>query len=147
MYTNQEAFDLVVEKLVAQGKPSVRFYNGGGLACVYRDSDGNRCAAGHLIPDDLIAAACKEGTSWAMVQGLDGFASLVESNSFISALQRAHDEPAVKLGNDSYGERPDLSSWRPLWVVEMKSLAAKYSLNDSKLAELATPEWQNRNPA
>ena len=50
--TKQETFDTVVEKLRAQGKKS---HN--GLYCVYRGPNGDRCAAGHLIPDHVY---CRE---------------------------------------------------------------------------------------
>lgn len=53
-YTNQELFDLVVGKLVAQGEACVKEENG-EMRCAYVNGT-KRCAAGHLIPDDLIGA-------------------------------------------------------------------------------------------
>lgn len=48
MPTNQEIFDRVVSALREQGEPCVNEHRN----CVYRNSDGLKCAAGHLIPDD-----------------------------------------------------------------------------------------------
>ena len=50
MYTNQEAFDKVVRHLVAQGRPAI---NANG-SCAYLSEDGRKCAAGCLIPEDVI---------------------------------------------------------------------------------------------
>jgi hypothetical protein len=45
--TNQKVFEFVVEKLISQGRKSVK-----GYQCMYRI--GNlRCAIGHIIPDEL----------------------------------------------------------------------------------------------
>jgi len=134
MYTNQEAFDLVVEKLVKQGKPSVE--NGGTdfVTCLYQDSEGNRCAAGHLIPDDLIGKACQIGDAWRCLSHFhDEFSKIVESNGFVARLQLAHDLPAQN----------EILFWRRDWVDHMRTLAEAFELDSSKLAELATPEWQS----
>lgn len=45
--TDQEIFDTVVSHLLQQGKPA-----SDGDYCVYRTTDGLKCAIGVLIPDD-----------------------------------------------------------------------------------------------
>ena len=47
--TNQEVFDYVLAKLAKQGRPSVSWDG----RCVFRGHNGERCAAGWLLPDDL----------------------------------------------------------------------------------------------
>ncbi len=57
MFSNQATFDLVLNAIRSQGKPSVakigRLEGPAFLRCCYRGEDGAKCAAGCLIPDDL----------------------------------------------------------------------------------------------
>lgn len=46
-------FNFVVTKLREQGKPSTCVTPSGSLACAYINSDGCRCAIGHLFPDSI----------------------------------------------------------------------------------------------
>jgi hypothetical protein len=46
--TNQEAFNKVVIGLRAQGRPSIN----PNSVCMYRNSEGLKCAVGILIPDE-----------------------------------------------------------------------------------------------
>ncbi len=48
MPTKQETFDKVVRALRKQGSKAMNSQR----QCVYRTTDGCKCAAGHLIPDD-----------------------------------------------------------------------------------------------
>lgn len=47
---NQTAFNQVVRGLMKQGEPS---FDAKGAHCFYRGTDGKKCAAGHLVPDEL----------------------------------------------------------------------------------------------
>jgi hypothetical protein len=49
--TKQETFDAVVGAVLAQGRPSAELRGTEDIRCLYRSSDGCKCAAGHLIPD------------------------------------------------------------------------------------------------
>lgn len=51
MPTKQETFDTVVSHLRRQGRCAMD-----RLTCVYRAENGDRCAAGCLIPDDLYSS-------------------------------------------------------------------------------------------
>lgn len=57
MQTMQQMFDHVLFALRKQGIASVfiddSFDDDSFEQCVYRDPTGNKCAAGHLIPDEL----------------------------------------------------------------------------------------------
>jgi hypothetical protein len=46
--TKQKVYDYVCQKMIEQGKTSLR----DGI-CVYRADGGSRCAIGHLIPDSI----------------------------------------------------------------------------------------------
>lgn len=55
-YTKQETFDMVCEGLAAQGwKRSIELGT-----CVYHGSDGLKCAAGLLIPDEEYSSVMEE---------------------------------------------------------------------------------------
>ena len=144
MYSNQEAFDLVVEKLVAQGEPAMR--GEVDKTCVYFAYNGNRCAAGHLVPANLISKVDDWGTDWSSIC-VDGWgtdwnsictdvpeAKEIADQKFILALQNAHDFPALN---------PAIYyNWRTGWVSKMREVATDYRLDLTKLDELATEEWQ-----
>lgn len=51
MMTRQEMADFVVEKLAGQN--FVQSARLDGLSCLYRGPNGIKCAAGHLIPDNI----------------------------------------------------------------------------------------------
>ena len=133
LYSNQEAFDLVVEKLVAQGEPSMQ-----GESCVYLDSKGNRCAAGHLVPDELITKLLNIiGCGWDIICSDVPEAKEIADQKFTIKLQEAHDLPALDLGG--------YYNWRTGWVSKMRAVATTYKLDRTKLDDLATEEWQKNS--
>lgn len=121
-YTNQEAYNLVVRKLVAQGRPSTDRFS-----CMYISPNGDRCAAGHLLPDNpnLILRG-----DWPMMIKLNPDLEGIADIAFISNLQRAH---------DSYFRSP---GWRSIWVRSMLVLARDYGLDSKLLEALTTEEWK-----
>lgn len=90
---NQEAFDLMVAHLIAQGKPAVSPYG----HCVYRGPDGTKCAVGILIPDDVYHPDM-EGDNPHHLIGVDfGDVDL----RFLSEAQSVlHDQPAEDIKGD-----------------------------------------------
>ena len=61
--TDQEAFDIMVNHLRAQGvKAQVWSSNIQAKVCRYRTPDGRKCAVGALIPDKLYEP-CMEGSN------------------------------------------------------------------------------------
>lgn len=107
--TAQEVFDIVAKHLLTQNAVSREI----GGPCLYRSSNGQKCAAGCLIPDDKYSAYF-EGSNWC---------DLVNHHSFpdnhlnlISSLQSIHD-------------RHETSKWKK----ELKSLADDYELDSGVL--------------
>lgn len=47
---NQQAFNIMVQHLIKQGKPA---YDPKTMSCFYRGPEGTMCAVGPLIPDDV----------------------------------------------------------------------------------------------
>jgi hypothetical protein len=56
--TNQEIFDKVARHLLTQGARSMG--PNGTVQCLYRGSDGLKCAVGCLIPDELYWAGLEQ---------------------------------------------------------------------------------------
>lgn len=135
LYSNQEAFDLVVEKLVEQGKPSVQEFDGG--TCVYFAYNGDKCAAGHLIPSELITKVDACGMGWITLCRDVPEVKEIAHSGFVCDLQNAHDEPALNPG--SY------YNWRVGWASKMRQVATVHGLDRSKLDRLADKEWQNNS--
>lgn len=81
--TAQEVFDHVVNHLRAQGRPCLN-----GSECLYRNEEGEACAAGCLI-DDNDYTSDMEQTAWEDVSHEYDFPRV--HTSLISDLQRAHD--------------------------------------------------------
>lgn len=53
MKTQQETFDTIATHLLKQRKKAEITCSNDGTICAYRGSDGTKCAAGCLIPDEL----------------------------------------------------------------------------------------------
>lgn len=101
--TNQEVFDKVVTALRAQGCKSLDHDDN----CMYRGNNNTKCAAGHILPDELYNPKLEQ----YIVYDIDIFDSLVENLQFLRHLQRIHDTNKV-------------SSWEDHW----KKLAGEHNL-------------------
>lgn len=92
--TNQEIFNIVWNHfIVEEGHPSV----GNDGLCMYKGPNGERCAAGLLIPDEkykpeMEGKSCNEEP---VLQALPFGASV----SFIRELQLAHDDATLTGAN------------------------------------------------
>lgn len=95
---NQQIFDTVARHLAAQGHRSVRpggtSYAGDAI-CLYRAPNGDKCAAGVLIPDEVYNPAIErmsiESTSEEMTRVRKESGISDSSLPLVFALQRAHD--------------------------------------------------------
>lgn len=90
---NQEAFDLMVAHLIAQGRPSVDEEG----ACMYRGQDNTMCAVGILIPDDKYTDDM-EGDNPHHLVGVD-FGD-VDLRFLSEAQSMLHDQPAEDTEGD-----------------------------------------------
>jgi hypothetical protein len=68
--TKQQAFDLSVNGIRAQG---YRRSLAHGTTCMYRSLEGEKCAVGHMIPDELYHPSL-EGSTAAAFDGSDRYA-------------------------------------------------------------------------
>ena len=92
--TNQQVFDKVVTALRAQGCKSIDT-NGD---CMYRGLNNAKCAAGHILPDNLYNKDIEQG----IVYERPVFNSLVEDTGFLRVLQRIHDKKLISAWEDSW---------------------------------------------
>jgi len=141
MKTPQEIFDFVARALLAQGRPSGKIEvnsAGGGVpffTCLYRSPDGCKCAAGHLIPDELYVPEMEGKAIYTLMLGLTGLEPLqiedIKNNLIlVECLQRAHDGPALYYGSTS--------AWLPRWRERMHEVARDFSL-DATVLGISTP--------
>lgn len=115
MYSKQEAFDIVYVKLLEQGCCA-----SDGLVCLYRDAKGNKCAIGHLIPDELYLKGF-EGQDAISVLAI--LSELVEGEDqedqyFYLEIQHIHDRLLLLEGPE----------FRQPFKEKMKRLAETYEL-------------------
>lgn len=110
----QEIFDTVYEKLLKQGKAST--FDG---KCRYRGANGNKCAIGHLIPDELYESYM-EGVGFVYLpENIIDY--IVGDNKdsniiiFMYYLQKAHDNILTLYGIKE-------------WKEEMKEIANVFNL-------------------
>ena len=121
--TEQEIFDRVVHHL---GKQRVLAFEGGH--CKYRDSLGNKCAIGCLIPDDLYRPEF-EGYAFEILFGFPEIEKLFSGMpiDLLIDLQFCHDCKGVEMLGQDY---PPL----PQWEKELYRIARVHGL-DSKVVE------------
>lgn len=127
----QEIFDIAAQGVIKQGTPS--FKNG---RCRYRGDDGCKCGVGHLLPDD-VAAAADEGCDGTGIGARHLFSMLppklvqkVEElrpyETLLAHLQFAHDEAAKSLPEDFIAT----------FKEQMRALADHRALNPNILDEV-----------
>lgn len=119
----QDVFDFVAFKLIQQGKPSV---TADGAKCLYRDGNGGKCAAGHLIPDEEYRPVI-EGMGIAFcAERVPALAALVRHglDLLLDLLQQAHDDAA----------RDHADTWLASWRSNMSGVARLHNLDASILA-------------
>ena len=82
----QETFDTVAKHMLTQGRRST---TDGANTCRYRGSEGRKCAAGVLIPDEIYTEEM-EGLGWRAV--CETHPRVPQAHcQLISELQRIHD--------------------------------------------------------
>ena len=98
--TQQEAFDIVWQAFVVEGRPQSVGTRG---RCFYRGPNGARCAVGLLMPDELYEARFDEVVTSAKMlpahvqnaccsqDGRRGLVGILTAPLLLTALQRAHD--------------------------------------------------------
>jgi hypothetical protein len=126
--TNQEVFDKVAVYLLNQPERCEDFDE----KCLYRGPNGNKCAVGFLIPDELyqpswdvgggtpVTTLCREDIK--VRQFFEGV-----TPRLLVALQEVHDGCRVAWKGDEQIESSDMANRRFL----LKAVAAEFNLSTS----------------
>lgn len=116
--TEQEVFDQVATHLLTQGERCQEFDDDMNPVCVYRNSDGQSCAAGCLIGFGEYREEVFEGKRWLNLiqRGIVPRCHL----GLISKLQLVHDNTAANK-----------------WYESLKELAIEYKLDTIALDKAA----------
>ena len=116
--TEQEVFDQIATHLLTQGEKCQDFDNDMNPVCVYRNSDGQSCAAGCLIGFGEYREELFEGKGWItlMDKGVVPECHI----DLISRLQNIHDNNLVHE-----------------WYKHLKNVAAAHKLNTIALDKAA----------
>ena len=97
--TAQEIFDRVATHLFAQGHRSVGDF--ADPICLYRGPNGDQCAMGCLIPDDIYEAAMEYQLAQEVIRYYEGLSHLAQHETLIRELQMLHDGDH-ELGNEFF---------------------------------------------
>lgn len=103
MATLQETFDKVVNGLRKQGKKAGKPCQSAnnGFSCMYLDKDGNKCAAGQLIPPEKYDPSF-EGTLVFYAPLRKVLSDEGHDLELVSRLQRIHDNKDVSKWEDAW---------------------------------------------
>lgn len=93
-YTVQEAFDLVWDSVIKQGKPAALFRDGKFKGCRLRGEGDTKCAVGFLL-DDKDYSERSEDMLWSNLP-ID-FTDAEDNSQVFAKLQGAHDQAAREL--------------------------------------------------
>jgi len=107
MITKQETFNTVVAHARKQGTRATKDIKGAFGGCQYRMSDGRRCFAGVLIPDELYRANFE---GWSLRSGVSNepshvgkvLADLGYDIDFVNELQKIHDMTSVDMWEEQF---------------------------------------------
>lgn len=119
--TQQEIFDTVVRALGKQGKPALDERG----KCLYRAPDGSKCAAGHLIPDDVYKRSMEFQTIRKVIADTPELKHLAPNSNILMDLQSAHDSGFNRGGITDADE----------FVRRVRVLADKNHLNPAVIDE------------
>lgn len=123
IHTAQDIFDTVATHLLTQGKRSVNEAGG----CAYRGVNGQMCAIGVLIPDELYSAERMEGQDVTMVikecvTGDMELATVLNNNlKLCNELQLLHDQVTPIV-----------------WQSRLYRIARRYNFDTTAIDELNT---------
>jgi hypothetical protein len=96
MMSEQEAFDIVVRGLAAQGWERSADEHGD---CAYRGLGGRKCAIGHLIPDDLYDGALEGNGISSVLSYRYGIREAIGSVSHLLEEMQGHHDHARSTVN------------------------------------------------
>lgn len=122
-FTKQQTFDIVAKHLLTQGR---RATNLDGHICMYRAPNGDKCAAGCLIPDEQYVLSLEGQTVYGHTM-YDLLRDLGHDITLVKVLQRVHD----------CGDHGPVEEIVPSWPRLLRELAGRLGLSSAVVDELA----------
>ena len=126
----QELFDLVVQRLAAQGIRSV-VMNRKGSTCAYQTPEGLRCAAGHAMTPTLLEKISKNGYSYSNLDAVLSAFDLSRRVDRSFKLQLSH----LQKQHDTAKSRAELASG-------LRTVALEHRLEPAAVTTHMTQDWQ-----
>lgn len=126
---SQEVFDTVATHLMNQGRQA---FDDEKLECRYRAPNGDMCAVGCLIPDDVYDAGMEGLGASDVVWNNEKVADLFDSSmdyDLLDDLQYAHDEEMMVWAMETDDEVLSMSNW----AEEMRRVARNHGLSAAVL--------------
>ena len=120
--TDQELFNQAVRVIINQGGPSI---NRERKQCMYRNSNGRKCVAGHFIPDEKYSPDMEDqAIFWGFDSGPDfnnTFEGIFEDLNvkMLGEFQQIHDSCSHNSDEEFIGE----------WISQMTQFGKDNSLN------------------
>lgn len=127
MHTKQETFDVVARGILAQGGPGMQ-----DRLLGYLQSNGRRCAGGHVMRVELYDTRINylsASIAVQMVPGIFGEHDL----QFVRSLQNIHDHWALHVVDADVTERERDAMFLAGWTRGMRDHAANHGLDASAL--------------
>lgn len=127
MLSKQQAFEKAITGILTQGRISFS-----EPSCKYRGEDGDKCAIGWLIPDEIYDKKMEEcGTLTRTYPILKKTLNIVDDLKFYQKLQKLHDNFYAKNLKHNYN-----FSFRKLFAESAKKLANDFKLKTEFIDDL-----------
>lgn len=123
----QEAFDLALNGIIGQVRPSWGATGGKDSGCLYRGPNGCKCAIGWVIPDAEYQPRFDQGCLLEEVVIACPTLRRLDLD-FLIDLQKAHDVPALVNGEAGLKSEVDMLRFVLNFLTGMEKLAKKYGL-------------------
>ena len=120
----QEIFDTVAKHLFKQGHQAITTLWSGYSDCAYRTPNGDKCAAGAILPDEYYQSFMEGYSISHLVQMNFKLPEwIIENLRLISDLQTIHDQA-------------DNWKFTQTMIIELKKVAKKFELDSEVLNHL-----------
>ena len=122
---DQEMFDAALNGIEEQGEFAYEYGR-----CKYRTKGGNKCAFGHILPDELYHEKFDEEGfgSWSVKMIIDSIPEFKHLNVTLAMyLQGCHDSNAIRYSNGLVTLEKAFEDWRDQMKVIAKDFGLKFS--------------------
>lgn len=136
LVTQQQIYDFVCEKLWKQGSKSfanIVINKVRQNVCMYRDTEGFKCAIGFLIPDDLYVEDMERKSVQSLLQTLQHFSPtwITEDHRKFAKFLQTHIHFLVNLQRRLHDDLPyDVKHFNESFLQVAKDFVSYYHLKE-----------------